>query len=130
MNVYMLEEVIAAGEDSLTDIPLQELTKDDVIILNYTSGTTGPPKGVKVSAYKAIMGCVTTQYVCKITHEDVFISYLPSPHVFDQIVFGLVLMHGARVGYFHGDTAALTDDCQVLKPTIFPSVPRLLNKLY
>lgn len=104
MNVYMLEEVITAGDDSMTDIALDKLSKDDVIILNYTSGTTGSPKGVKVSAYAAVLGCVTTQYTCKITHDDIFISYLPSPHVFDQILFGSALMKGARVGYFHGDT--------------------------
>jgi len=35
-----------------------------------------------------------------------------------------------KIGYFGGDVLKLTDDCQVLKPTFFPSVPRLYNKIY
>ena len=35
-----------------------------------------------------------------------------------------------KVGFFGGDVTKLTDDCSVLKPTVFPSVPRLYNRIY
>ena len=40
------------------------------------------------------------------------------------------MVHGCKVGYYQGDPLQLKMDCQLLKPTIFPSVPRLYNKIY
>ena len=45
-------------------------------------------------------------------------------------MFGLALISGSKVGFYQGDPAKLTEDCVLLKPTIFPSVPRLYNKIY
>ena len=39
-------------------------------------------------------------------------------------------MHGARIGYFSGDIRTLTEDLMELRPSIFPTVPRLLNRIY
>jgi long-chain acyl-CoA synthetase len=52
-------------------------------MLNYTSGTTGSPKGVKVHAFGTVMDVVAMSYSLKAQPDDIFISYLPSPHVFD-----------------------------------------------
>uniref|UniRef100_A0A8B9KCJ8 Arachidonate--CoA ligase n=1 Tax=Astyanax mexicanus TaxID=7994 RepID=A0A8B9KCJ8_ASTMX len=45
---------------------------------------------------------------------------------------GIVSMfcHGARVGFYQGDISLLMDDIKTLKPTFFPVVPRLLNRIY
>jgi long-chain acyl-CoA synthetase len=60
----------------------------------------------------------------------VYISYLPLAHVFDRLgVYG-VMSIGAQIGFFGGQILKIIDDLQVLQPTIFPSVPRLLNKVY
>lgn len=37
---------------------------------------------------------------------------------------------GAKIGYFTGDPLRLLEDCQILKPSLFPSVPRVLNRIY
>ena len=41
-----------------------------------------------------------------------------------------MFMFGARIGFFRGNIKELVDDIQTLKPTIFVSVPRLLNRVY
>lgn len=41
-----------------------------------------------------------------------------------------MLVHGARIGFFQGDIRTLSDDLNTLKPTVFPVVPRLLNRMY
>lgn len=38
--------------------------------------------------------------------------------------------HGAKVGFYQGDISLLMDDIKTLKPTFFPVVPRLLNRIY
>jgi len=35
-----------------------------------------------------------------------------------------------KIGFFGGNVLKLTEDCQILQPTFFPSVPRLYNKIY
>jgi long-chain acyl-CoA synthetase len=37
---------------------------------------------------------------------------------------------GGRIGFFQGDVRKLLDDIKELQPTVFPSVPRLLNRVY
>ncbi|XP_069340129.1 long-chain-fatty-acid--CoA ligase 6 isoform X4 [Eulemur rufifrons] len=64
------------------------------------------------------------------TCADVHISYLPLAHMFERMVQSVVYCHGGRVGFFQGDIRLLSDDMQALRPTIFPVVPRLLNRMY
>jgi long-chain acyl-CoA synthetase len=42
----------------------------------------------------------------------------------------MVFLAGGRYGMLSGDITKLVADCQELKPTDIPMVPRLLNKLY
>lgn len=62
--------------------------------------------------------------------EDSIISYLPYPHSFEQVLLAYFLMIGGRIGYYCGDPQKLTEDCQRLQPSMFPSVPRLYNRIY
>lgn len=41
-----------------------------------------------------------------------------------------MIVNGARIGFFQGDIRLLSDDLLTLKPTVFPVVPRLLNRMY
>lgn len=65
-----------------------------------------------------------------ITEKDSYISYLPAAHSFEQGLFAMTLVYGMRCGVFAGNVVKLTEDVQILKPTIFPSVPRLLNRIH
>ncbi|XP_073800741.1 long-chain-fatty-acid--CoA ligase 1a isoform X3 [Danio rerio] len=65
-----------------------------------------------------------------LNQTDIHISYLPLAHMFERVVEGVLLCHGAKIGYFQGDIRLLMDDLKNLKPTIFPVVPRLLNRMF
>lgn len=107
---------------------------EDLSIICFTSGTTGDPKGAMitheniVSNAAAFLKCV--EYSFEPTPEDVSISYLPLAHMFERIVQTVVYSSGARVGFFQGDIRLLPDDMKTLQPTVFPTVPRLLNRIY
>uniref|UniRef100_A0A673KAS8 Arachidonate--CoA ligase n=1 Tax=Sinocyclocheilus rhinocerous TaxID=307959 RepID=A0A673KAS8_9TELE len=96
---------------------------DDMAIICFTSGTTGMIDSHLVSP-------LVLQSSCPIGPQDVHISYLPLAHMFERVVQGVILMHGARIGYFQGDIRILMDDLTTLKPTVFPVVPRLLNRMF
>ncbi|XP_044136711.1 long-chain-fatty-acid--CoA ligase 6 isoform X5 [Bufo gargarizans] len=62
--------------------------------------------------------------------DDVLISFLPLAHMFERVIQSVVYCHGGRIGFFQGDIRLLSDDMKTLRPTIFPVVPRLLNRMY
>uniref|UniRef100_A0AAY4BG93 Long-chain-fatty-acid--CoA ligase n=1 Tax=Denticeps clupeoides TaxID=299321 RepID=A0AAY4BG93_9TELE len=107
---------------------------DDLAIVCFTSGTTGNPKGAMLTHGNVVANCAAfikmTESVLLPRTKDVLISFLPLAHMFERVVEGVVLVHGARIGYFQGDIRLLMDDLKTLRPTIFPVVPRLLNRMF
>uniref|UniRef100_A0A6Q2Y6C6 Arachidonate--CoA ligase n=1 Tax=Esox lucius TaxID=8010 RepID=A0A6Q2Y6C6_ESOLU len=71
-----------------------------------------------------------TQKVIFPNQDDVLISFLPLAHMFERLIESVVYCHGGRIGFFQGDIRLLSDDMKALRPTIFPVVPRLLNRMY
>lgn len=58
------------------------------------------------------------------------ISYLPLAHIYERTVEYTCLHKGVSVGFFRGDVLGLLDDMSALRPTMFVSVPRLLNRIH
>ena len=138
LKLYTMEEVIVRGQAEFkagnTSVKVPE--PDDIYMFSYTSGTTGDPKGVMLS-HKMILGAayaaqtrLATGLDNVLNKDDTYISYLPAAHSFEQVLVGLSLLYGVRTGFFAGNVLKLTDDIALLKPTLFPSVPRLYNKIY
>jgi long-chain acyl-CoA synthetase len=107
-----------------------------LVTIMYTSGTTGLPKGVMLSNKNFLSDVASVDYMgsrghcVHITKDDVHLSYLPLAHVFERMVMTYCLGVGAAIGFYQGSATKLLDDIDQLKPTIFPSVPRLLNRIY
>ncbi|KAL5250239.1 hypothetical protein ACHWQZ_G016089 [Mnemiopsis leidyi] len=135
IQCYQWGEVCKLGlqEEKLTHLPTP--SEEDVAIICYTSGTTGEPKGAMIThknvlaAFKAgWRGLWKHQHI--LTKDDIIVSYLPLAHVYGFISECIVLYVGGSIGYFRGDVTQLLNDIMELKPTIFPAVPRVLNKVY
>lgn len=112
-------------------IPMNLPGGEDIAFFCYTSGTTGDPKGGLIT-HGGLISCLAgvKKFGMDMYPSDVHLSYLPLPHVFERGILLSVLYGGGRVGFFQGDTLKILDDIQALRPTIFPSVPRLLNRVY
>ncbi|XP_036069976.1 long-chain-fatty-acid--CoA ligase 1 isoform X3 [Oryzias melastigma] len=144
-NESLVERAREAGIQILSLAAMEALGKanhqqpippqpEDMAVICFTSGTTGNPKGAMLTHGNIMSNCSSfvklTEFCCPIDHTDVHISYLPLAHMFERVVQGSMLLHGARIGFFQGDIRWLFDDLHTLKPTFFPGVPRLLNRIY
>ncbi|NWZ92250.1 ACSL5 ligase, partial [Nesospiza acunhae] len=132
IEILSLQEVEELGRNNIREpVPPKP---EDLSVVCFTSGTTGNPKGAMlthqnvVSNAAAFLRCTENTIEC--TSSDVVISYLPLAHMFERVVQTVVYSCGAKVGFFQGDIKLLTDDMKTLKPTLFPVVPRLLNRIY
>uniref|UniRef100_A0A3P9JHW2 Long-chain-fatty-acid--CoA ligase n=1 Tax=Oryzias latipes TaxID=8090 RepID=A0A3P9JHW2_ORYLA len=130
----LVERGRRAGIQILTLQEMEPPQPEDLAVICFTSGTTGNPKGAMLSHGNIMSNCSAfvklTEVSCPINHTDVHISYLPLAHMFERVVQGCMLLHGGRIGFFQGDIRRLSDDLHTLKPTFFPAVPRLLNRIY
>ena len=131
-----MNEVIEAGKKN-TSWRETVASTDDIMLISYTSGTSGNPKGVKITqkqVIQTVMGMQTkllSSNTRPLDHEDTYISYLPAAHIFEQAIFGFTLIWGMRCGFFSGDpTKMIREDIPCLKPTFFPGVPRVFNSIY
>uniref|UniRef100_UPI003AB0534E long-chain-fatty-acid--CoA ligase 5 isoform X1 n=1 Tax=Centroberyx gerrardi TaxID=166262 RepID=UPI003AB0534E len=132
VDILSLQDVETLGKNNLQKpIPPKP---EDLSIICFTSGTTGNPKGAMlthenvVSDAAGVIKSFETSFAPN--PKDVSISFLPLAHMFERVVQTVMYGAGAKVGFFQGDIRLLPDDMKTLQPTIFPVVPRLLNRVY
>jgi len=103
---------------------------DDVCTFIYTSGTTGPPKGCIISHgnYRAMLDMVND--VAVTTGDDVTYLFLPLAHSFALLIQLGSFDLGATLAYWERDPLKIVPNLAEVKPTYFPSVPRIFEKIY
>ncbi|XP_028312341.1 long-chain-fatty-acid--CoA ligase 1 isoform X1 [Gouania willdenowi] len=132
VDVLKLDELMDLGRQNLRD-PVSPQPQDLAVVC-FTSGTTGKPKGAMITHGNIASNTSSVIKILEgsfeIKQDDVSISYLPLAHMFERMIQLSMFCHGARVGFYQGDISLLMDDIKTLKPTFFPVVPRLLNRIY
>ncbi len=93
----------------------------------YTSGTTGTPKGVMLS-HRNIMSNVMS-CMGYFPPGSRTLSFLPLNHSFERMVTYLYLFKGLSV-YYAETMDTIAENLQEVKPHMFTTVPRLLEKVY
>jgi long-chain acyl-CoA synthetase len=120
----------AAGDDAMWEALYSAVTPEDICTFIYTSGTTGPPKGCIISHgnYRAMLDMVNETSV--IEDGDLAYLYLPLAHSFALLIqFGSFDL-GTAIAYWERDPLKILPNLAELKPTYFPSVPRIFEKIY
>ncbi|XP_076615874.1 long-chain-fatty-acid--CoA ligase 5 isoform X2 [Chaetodon auriga] len=132
VDVVSMQDVEALGKSN----PHQPVPPkpEDLSVVCFTSGTTGNPKGAMLTHENVVSNAAgvlkSFEMAIPLTTQDVTISFLPLAHMLERVVQTVVYGAGARVGFFQGDIRLLPDDMKTLQPTLFPVVPRLLNRIY
>ena len=106
------------------------VTPDDICTFIYTSGTTGPPKGCVISHgnYRAMLGMVHEASV--LGDDELTYLFLPLAHSFALLIQLGSFDLGATLAYWERDPLKIIPNLAEVKPTYFPSVPRIFEKIY
>ena len=105
------------------------IKETDLFTLIYTSGTTGKPKGVMLNHSNVISQITTLKEKLPIGTNDRAISFLPLCHVFERMIEYFYMFKGVSI-YYAQSLETLGNDLKEIQPTIMPTVPRLLEKVY
>ncbi len=131
-NARHWKEVINAATPELTAQikPIADkIGYEDAATIIYTSGTTGTPKGVMLS-HRNILSNVMASSPCFPPGENLrSLSFLPLNHIFERMVTYLYLFNYTSV-YYAESLDTIADNLKEVKPDMFTTVPRLLEKVY
>jgi long-chain acyl-CoA synthetase len=102
----------------------------DVATLVYTSGTTGPPKGVMLTHTNFLSNVEACSSLFPIGPADQCLSFLPLSHVFERMAgYYFMMRQGAVIAYAENFDSVPANLAEV-RPTVVISVPRLYEKMY
>jgi long-chain acyl-CoA synthetase len=120
----------AGGDDATWKALYEAVAPEDICTFIYTSGTTGPPKGCIISHgnYRAMLSMVNE--VSVIEDEDLTYLYLPLAHSFALLIQLGSFDLGTTIAYWERDPLKILPNLAEVKPTYFPSVPRIFEKIY
>ncbi|HTE26237.1 AMP-dependent synthetase/ligase [Flavitalea sp.] len=128
---YWKELMEKSSVDTIATIPeiASRIDYKDLATIIYTSGTTGKPKGVMLS-HENIVSNVLACIPCLPPKKNMrALSFLPLNHIFERMISYFYLFTGTSI-YYAENLDTIGDNLKEVKPDIFTTVPRLLEKVY
>jgi len=128
-------EVIDAGKENYEKLIGQVesikagISKDEMMSIIYTSGTTGNPKGVMLSHNNIVTNFISTSKAHVLGYGHRTLSFLPLCHIYERMMNYHFQYKGIAI-YYAESLGTITADIKDVKPHIFNTVPRLLEKIY
>lgn len=132
-DVEHWSEVKKLGEKDPKDLqPYKDkVSAEDLVTLIYTSGTTGNPKGVMLTHDNILSNAIAVRKNLPVEELSIqtSLSFLPLCHIFERTTFYFYLYSSISI-YYAENLEKIGDNLKEVKPEMFTTVPRLLEKIY
>ncbi len=134
-GVPNFDEILQLGKDHQKELAaqLEEIKKavdpEDLATIIYTSGTTGVPKGVMLTHTNLVSNFLVHSKMHNLGIDHRVISFLPLCHVYERSVNYHFQYKGMGI-YYVGNLGQIVSAIKEIKPHMFNSVPRLLERVY
>jgi len=134
-GVKSFSEIIETGKKNegkykpLLEEIKESIKPEDLVTIIYTSGTTGNSKGVMLSHKNLVSNALTTSTAHHLGYGNRAISFLPLCHVYERMVNYHFQYKGISI-YYVENMGTVSEAVKEVKPHIFNTVPRLLEKIY
>jgi long-chain acyl-CoA synthetase len=102
---------------------------EDLFTIIYTSGTTGFPKGVMLSHRNVASNVEASDKRVPCSPGDNALSFLPLCHIYERMLTYMMMYRSISIHYAES-METIGDNLKEIKPQVFSSVPRLLEKVY
>ncbi|CAD5107688.1 AMP-binding protein [Zestomonas carbonaria] len=122
---YQWRDLLAQHEP-LADVHQQR--PEEILSILYTSGTTGQPKGVMLSAGAMAFAARSAVEEMKIDSTDQCFSYLPLSHAAERFLVELESLYSGATVSFVESLETFAEDLRHVRPTMFFAVPRLWTR--
>ena len=109
---------------------IDQASPEDLMVLTYTSGTTGPPKGAMITQKNMLFMMQTLQRCYGIRPSDEQLAFLPLAHVAGRMFYTFAMIESCSVINLVESLETITSDQQEVAPTIHFAVPRVWEKQY
>ncbi len=121
---------VLAAQPNLPDELRDQIQPSDLATLIYTSGTTGQPKGVMLSHENVSFNGITaiSGYSQLGNTEEHVITFLPMTHIYARALQFASLGLGHCI--YYSDPDHLVAHLPTVRPTMFATVPRVLEKVF
>ncbi|CAA9266936.1 MAG: Long-chain-fatty-acid--CoA ligase [uncultured Adhaeribacter sp.] len=105
------------------------VTPEDLFTIIYTSGTTGNPKGVMLTHNNIVSNYKSCRPYVPVTSQHRALSFLPLCHIYERMLSVLFIAEGVSI-YYAESIEKVAENLREVKPHVFATVPRLLEKVY
>ena len=118
-------------QNQISTDELAKIEDESLATIIYTSGTTGNPKGVMLSHKNIVSNIENSIQYFSFTDgiEKKALSFLPLNHIFERMCTYLYFEKGISI-YYAESMDTIGDNLKEVKPVVFTTVPRLLEKVY
>ncbi|MGZ5135946.1 MAG: AMP-dependent synthetase/ligase, partial [Flavitalea sp.] len=108
-----------------------KIRSSDCATIIYTSGTTGTPKGVMLSHWNIVSNVIAAKssFPFEDKPEGKALSFLPLNHIFERMISYVYMCSGISI-YYAESLDTIGENIKEVKPHVFCTVPRLLEKVY
>lgn len=137
-HIFSFDEVPGVAHwKSLTekDLPpdtsvMERISAETLATIIYTSGTTGDPKGVMLSHRNIVNNVYDSMPAFTFAQKgEKALSFLPLNHIFERTVSYIYIDAGLSI-YYAESMETIGENLKEVKPMVFTTVPRLLEKVY